>query len=279
MKQIECQDILSQFANPVLLDQGGQKVVYRTTHPIYGDVALKIGIYSSPEGLERIEREVSTLREIISEYYPKNFDFQKIPGNRFLIIEEYINSKPLSLCFPDFKESKKILILIRELVLGLKILWNKNIVHRDIKPQNILITQNGSPKIIDLGIARLLDMDSLTHPFAVRGPCTPNYAAPEQLRNQKSELNHRTDQFNLGIVMLQLLLDGKHPFDPELVGSGSSIVDNILSNKWFQVILEQANLSTVKPIAKKILANEPFLRYRTPDLFLNELNRCIETLK
>lgn len=186
-------DVLSAYTNPILIKHGGQKVVYRASDPARGEVVLKVGQYSSPSSLERIRREVSVLKDIDSDYYPKNYDFQELSNDRFLIIEEYVDALPPSDCFQDFREPKSILEFIIHLVTGLTIIWDKRVVHRDLKPDNILIRQNGPPKIIDLGIARLLDLESLTRTLAMRGPCTPIYAAPEQLANRKTEISVRTD--------------------------------------------------------------------------------------
>lgn len=247
------------------------------THPTFGEVALKIGQYSSPQGLERIKREVAVLKDIDSEYYPKNHDFEILSADRFLILEEYIPSKPLSECFADYNTPKSVLDLTKHLVTGLRIIWDRRVVHRDMKPDNILILQNGTPKIIDLGIARLLDLDSLTRTLAMRGPCTPFYAAPEQLSNRKTEINFRADQFNLGIITLQLLLQGEHPFDPNIVGTGASTVENILNGNWAKSKLNEApDLVGIQPLIFRLLGHEPFQRYRTDGLLLRDLDNALE---
>lgn len=179
------QDILSGYSNVALIKQGGQKVTYRAVHPTLGTIALKIGRYVSAEGLERIRREVMLLKEIDSVYYPKNYDFQVVSGDRFVILEEFIPSRPLSECLSEYQNPEAVLDLIKHLVLGLNIIWELNTVHRDIKPDNVLITSNLEIEIIDLGIARMLDLKSLT--LAFRGPCTPFYAAPEQIMESKDE--------------------------------------------------------------------------------------------
>lgn len=142
MPTLKFQDILSKYSNPILLNQGGQKVVYKIDHPEHGSAVLKIGQASSKRGLERIRREVDIMRDLDSTYYPKNYDFVIYPQNRFVIIEEFIDLLPLSQYFNEFGEPKKIIIFLKQLVTGLKKLWDKNIVHRDIKPENILIKPN-----------------------------------------------------------------------------------------------------------------------------------------
>ncbi len=274
---MEYQDILARYPDAQLLKKGGQKQAYRVSHPDYGMVVLKVGTYESPRSLERIKREVATLKEIESPYYPKHYEFQVDEKKRFIILEEYIESLPLSACLTEYSDPKKALLLIRDLVIGLKVIWDKNIVHRDIKPDNILITPLGEAKIIDLGIARLLDLESLT--TVGRAPLTRAYAAPEQIRpNPGIKFNHRTDQFNLGIILVQLLLKGAHPFDPNLVNTGYSYEENILSGRWHNSFFNGPTLSKISPLASKLLGHEQFQRYRTPDLLLEGLDSCLTRL-
>ncbi len=275
MDTVNCEDIISCYDNPKLLKKGGQKVVYHILHPLYGPSVIKIGGYSSSADLERIKREVALLQSISSVYYPKSYDFNILEDKRFVIIEEFIESSPLSYCYKRFETPKNILFLVRHLTIGLKLLWDNNIVHRDVKPDNILITNNNVPKIIDLGIARLLNYPSLTKTYYPRGPCTPYYASPEQLWNRKQDIDDRTDQFCLGIILTQLLLRGKHPFSPDLVG-GDSIDNNILNDNWDRSILENIEVSELKLLIKKLLGHEPFERYRRSEDLLTDINCCIK---
>jgi len=270
-------DVLMEYPDATLLKQGGQKAAYRIEHPVYGHSVLKIGTYKSPRELERIRREVATLRDIDSSYYPKNYDFQVISQDRFVIIEEYIDSRPLSKCLQEYSEPRRALAFTKELANGLNVLWQRNIVHRDVKPDNVLVVSSGEPKIIDLGIARLLDMESLT---TLRGaPLTMAYAAPEQIHHHQGVIiDHRTDQFNIGIILVQLLLKGEHPFDPRVVGTGYSVPENIVSNNWHHSFLSGPSLSRIRPLATKLLGTQQFQRYRTPETLLNDINQCIERL-
>ena len=219
----EHQKILGDYLDVVLLKQGGQKAAYRGRHPAYGQVVVKIGTYASLNGLKRIQREVEVLRGLSSVYYPRNIAFTTNPPNYFVIVEEYVPSTPLSYCLDQFLKPKDSLGFLKHLVTGLSVIWDKRVVHRDVKPDNILVLADATPKIIDLGIARLLDDESLTRTINAREPCTPNYAAPEQLKNRKAQIDQRADQFGLGIVFVQLALGGDHPFDPSVVGGGDSI--------------------------------------------------------
>ncbi len=282
MPEGEFDDIICQYCNPQLIKQGGQRVVYKINHPRYGEAVLKIGKYSTPtsdEGweFERINREIEILRNIDSQYYPKNYDFQKTTKNRYFILEEFVESLPLTDCMEKFHTPLTALELTKNLVIGLQIIWNKKIVHRDLKPDNILITKTGVPKIIDLGIARILDHDSITNSL-YGGPLSKFYAAPEQHRYNKKLIGWRTDQYNLGILLIQLLSNGQHPFDPILVG-GISIPDNIVNNNWNKRVFEDANLSSIYPLASKMIAHHQFQRYGKCEDLLTDIKSCIEVVK
>jgi serine/threonine-protein kinase len=268
-------DLLASYRNPRLLKRGGQKAAYRVTTSNGGDAVVKIGAYASPTSLERARREVDTLRSITSPYYPRQHDFQTAAGDRFIVTEEYIDSAPLADCMGRFTTPASAFGLIAHLVSGLRLLWDRRIVHRDVKPDNILVRPTGVPVIIDLGIARLLDADSLTVSHAMRGPCTPVYAAPEQLRNRKTAIDARTDQFALGIILVQLLLRGQHPFHPATAGGGDSIVQNILDGRWHRPVVTPPLPQRAIAFASTLLGREPHERYRTTDLLVAELNHVL----
>jgi len=117
-------------------------------------------------------------------------------------------------------------------------------------------------------------LDSLTHSAAMRGPCTPIYAAPEQLINSKLQIDFRTDQFLLGIILAQLLCAGIHPFDPKIVG-GDSIVDNIMNDNWVRDQLQKCAPPSLYRICLKMLGNQPYQRFRLSDLLLLEFKNCM----
>jgi ethanolamine utilization cobalamin adenosyltransferase len=76
--------------------------------------------------------------------------------------------------------------------------------------------------------------------------------------------------------MLQLLLDGEHPFDPVVVGSGASIVENILRDNWARQRLNNPDLVDLKHVLMKLLGHEPYQRYRKDDLLISDLNKALE---
>ena len=267
--------ILKSYTDVSLVKEGGQKAVYTARDAQGGRIIVKIGQYPSLNSLERIRREVEVLQGLDSPYYPKNIDFRTEPPNFFIIAEEYVDSRPLVSCLTEFTDALAALSFLKQLVLGLTVIWRKRIVHRDLKPDNILVLPDRSPKIIDLGIARLLDEESLTRTLNARGPCTPAYASPEQLKNRKAQIDQRTDQFALGIVFAQLLLGGAHPFDPNVVGTGDAIVANILAGNWARPRLQKRIASSaIHGMVERLLGAEPFNRYRTAENLLDAIESC-----
>lgn len=254
-----------------MIGRGGQKVVFAVDHDTYGSSVLKIGHYRSEKTLERIRREFEVLESLDSPNFPKCYEMVVVDNHRFFVLEQRLPGIPLTEKLGEFQELPRALNFILDLVSALNLLWQKRVVHRDVKPANILVGENNHVFVIDLGIARLLDDVSLTNTLALRGPCTPIYAAPEQLLNRKHSINHRCDQFAVGIILAQLLLGGRHPFDPQVVGDGESIVENIMEEKWASTELETLVDSQYLDVLQTMLAVEPHGRYRTPHLLKSAL--------
>ncbi|PWK72522.1 serine/threonine-protein kinase [Mucilaginibacter oryzae] len=148
---------------------------------------------------ERFEREV----KICQQYnhitgIPSILKVEKYL-NDTIILEEYIEGNDLSDILDQYKgDHKKVIDLIFKIGTILKPVWYDKYVHRDLKPQNIRIRANGDPVVLDFGIARALDEESIT---ATGGqPLSWYYASPEQYAGQKNLISYKTDFFCLGIV-------------------------------------------------------------------------------
>jgi eukaryotic-like serine/threonine-protein kinase len=272
---VRSDDVLKRFPDAVHLKSGGQKSVFRARHPEHGGVVLKVGAVSSPQNLARITREVNLLADIVSEYYPRHFSFEELPGGRFLIIEEYINGIPLTDALTSFTDLPSCLRTLEHLIKGLRQIWSRGAIHRDLKPDNIIIAPSGTPRIIDLGIARLINGTSLTETIALMGPCTPIFAAPEQLTNRKTDIDFRADQFALGILLYLMITKGAHPFDPKLVGSGQSIVENILCGRYAEGCLKDLESERTSEFVARLLGAEPYLRFRTAENLEFAVSQCL----
>jgi len=139
-----------------------------------------------------------------------------------------------------------------------------NLVHRDIKPGNIIFRSDGStPVLSDFGVVRDLSDSSITPTWAARGPGTPFFSAPEQLKNQKNLIDWRTDQFALGIS-LAVAVFAEHPYrdldmtDEDLLQRVSS---RLRPAAWFVERTVASGLSALP----KMVAPWPIDRYRKPE--------------
>lgn len=270
------EDYLKNYTLIKSFKETGQKKVYLVQPNGGGDpVIIKIGKSPSTDLFKRAKREVEVQNSLDSDYYPKNFDFILFDESQFVIVEEYIESEALTYCFNRFTEPIDILILLKHIVCGLDLIWKSKITHRDLKPDNILIRPNNTPVIIDLGIVLAVDKTMLTAIFSPFSPCTPSYAAPEQLKNRRAEIDHRADQFILGINIMQLIGKGYHPFDPAHICCGNTIPENIVNWNWIKDPLDTVKFSPMKKLVYKMLAPEPYERFRNTNILKNEIDNCI----
>ena len=212
---LDFQAIVGNFPdvkNITLIDRGGQKIVYRATHGIYGNIVLKVIL--NPD--ERIQREISTVTQYNFTHVPKLYEALTLPHPTeqiMCIVEQYIQGETLRKRLIREKNvtTKVAVDLLRDLLNIVVQLEQYHLVHRDIKPENIIIDHNDTAWLLDFGIVRDLSMDSLTATDAHFGPLTSGYAAPEQIRNRKREIDSRADIFSLGVVAYEAL-SGIHPF-------------------------------------------------------------------
>ncbi len=264
------ENVLSRFSPVELIDEGGQKHVYRITHPDHGVCVLKTIQSADSQMLQRIVREVELLRILDSQFFPTQHDFQLLNEDSCYIIEEFIAGCTLDQAYSQFPTEKAAVDLIAVIVHAVSLLWNHpthRTVHRDLKPKNIMISAHG-PRILDLGIARMLDRSSLTLDIAPRGPCTPNYASIEQLQNRKTEIDFRSDQFAIGILLAQLILGGNHPFSPEATGCGGSIPENIITGAWARQQVQESVSDATFALVERMLRKEPYQRFRCVPEFI-----------
>lgn len=208
--------IASQF--PALsgltpLAQGGQKVVFSATHPAEGDVVLKLLLRASGE--ERLEREVLAGELIDCPRVPRIFETSSLQtplGPCIWLREQRVAGTTLrtTLRRGPF-DMTAVLALGAQLLEALEAAEAKRIVHRDIKPENVMVDGNGDFWLLDFGLSRHLDLESLTATQHLYGVGTWGYSAPEQMKNRKREIDSRADLFALGVLMYECAT-GRNPF-------------------------------------------------------------------
>jgi len=206
----EIAEKLPQYHSFQPVAEGGQGCVFRAQDPNDQSVAVKV---FSPRCAEvRVEREIRKLRMISSNYVVKLLDFGRITVRSSKVIysvtpfEEGYDLRRYLQTHGPLSESQCINLLY-DVGRAIDDLWAVRVVHRDLKPENILTQENGHYLVVDLGLAKHLDEDTITLPGLVVG--TPGYIAPEQFRRKSVTI--RADLFSLGVVAYEALT-GVHPF-------------------------------------------------------------------
>lgn len=209
-----------------LFDVGGQKVVYKGAHNSFGKIMLKF--FKTKKDDPRIEREIDIAKLLVHPNLPKlykadtiNFEDSDPSTKVVYLLEEYINGTTLRDHIDcneiDLKECKMFLETMFSL---LKVFQTNYVVHRDIKPENIMV-KDGIFYLLDFGIARVLNNDSITNTSAIMGPHTLGYAPWEQINNEKELISEKTDLFSIAVICQEMIMK-EHPF---LISGTQSIVD------------------------------------------------------
>jgi serine/threonine-protein kinase len=196
------------------LGQGGMGVVYRAFDTLLQRVvAIKVISTSTEAGSEQRERffrEARAAGQLSHRNIITIHDLGEHEGQPYLAME-YLEGEDLQrrLVRPDRMSLARKVELTIEVCEGLEYAHARGIVHRDIKPANIFITESGTAKILDFGLARLVTSE-LTNSNMMMG--TMNYMAPEQVRGERAD--HRADIFSVGVVLYELL-SGRKAFEGE----------------------------------------------------------------
>jgi serine/threonine protein kinase len=254
----------------------------------WGNVVAKVAHGTDATSLSRLQRETVLLGELNSPYFPRLFFAETFVENPlteepllerlYVTIEEHVHSAPLSACMDKYSSEASVVDLLRQLATGLSSLWehSRRLVHRDLKPDNILIRPDGTVVVIDLGIARETGSAGLTHTAHAFGPMSPAYAAPEQVNNDKYAISFKTDFFALGIIAYQCLA-GRNPFMKSANCSAHEAMEMVVTHTPPTLSSLGRASEGLSKIVEKMMAKEPYQRHRTTAQLIDELTALGET--
>ncbi|MCP4164390.1 MAG: serine/threonine protein kinase [Chloroflexi bacterium] len=247
-----------------LLGRGGMAEVYESVHPELGRrVAIKVMLPHLAEtaGFEaRFCREAQVVASLRHPHIVQLYDFDIVDGRAFMVME-YLDGGTLSGRLQDarLKEDPlslgEIARLLDPLGAALEYAHKQGIVHRDIKPGNILFTADDQPVLSDFGIARLLaDTAQLTASGGIIG--SPSYLSPEQAMGQP--VSARSDIYSLGVVVYEMAT-GRVPFAGE---TPSTVLFKHVQEAPQSPASVYANVpETVADVILIALAKDPALRF------------------
>ena len=198
------------------LGSGGMGLVYlaeRADEQFRQEVAIKlIRGYAGPGAAQQLRHERQILAEFSHPNIARLLDGGETEQGQPYLVMEYVPGEVIT------EASKRLQLtvarrveLLRDLARAAHYAHQRLIVHRDIKPANVLLRDDGRPVLLDFGIAKLVDADSLRS-SATQPWFTPAYASPEQRRGQP--LSTATDVYALGLLLFELLTDASPDPDP-----------------------------------------------------------------
>ncbi len=201
--------------------EGGMGSVYRAVRAdeaFQREVAIKL--VKRGLDLDRVTRHFRVERQILASLQHPNIatllDGGAMPDGTPYFVMEFIRGAPIDVyCDEQGLDVRERLKLFRTVLAAVEFAHQHGIVHRDIKPNNIIVTAAGVPKLLDFGIAKILNPDGIEGSResvqTIGGVMTPDYASPEQL--QGGPVSEASDVYSLGVVLWELLC-GARPHPP-----------------------------------------------------------------
>ncbi len=207
---------INQYRIDAHIDRGGMADVYLAfDEKLHRRVALKIMLPAyahDKQFVERFWREARTAARLDHPNIVQVYEISQTEGQRPYIAMQYIDGGSIKdkLTALDGRAmpAEEALAIVQKVALALNVAHNANIIHRDIKPSNILLRPDGTPVLVDLGIAAVQSGPKLTQTGTLIG--TPHYMSPEQVSGTR--LDGRSDLYSLGVVLYEMLC-GTRPFE------------------------------------------------------------------
>ncbi len=256
------------------LGHGGMGVVYlaaRADHAYDKQVAIKLvrGAFVDAYLAERFRDERQILASLNHPCIAHLLDGGTTPDGMPYLVMEHVEGEPIdAYCEQRGLSTRQRLALFRQVCDAVHYAHRNLVIHRDLKPSNILVTPEGTPKLLDFGIAKLVRRDM--HAEATVRSFTPDYASPEQVRGEP--ITTASDVYTLG-VLLYFLLTQRKPY---------RVTDDPLEQARVICEDEPAEPRTVArdldTIVLKALRKEPERRYSSVEQFSTDIGRYLNGL-
>lgn len=257
------------------IGRGGMGAVYRAVradNEFRKEVAIKLirrGMESSL-AVQRFRSERQILARLEHPYIARLIDGGTTPEGAPYFIMEYVEGTPLrEFCQERKLPARERLEIYLKVCSAVHYAHRRMIIHRDLKPTNVLVKKDGTPKLLDFGIAKLLGPETdpagditLTGVVA----CTPAYASPEQLRGHPATV--RSDLYSLGIMLFELMTGERPP-----ASGGSRLPLPAGTPPDCAELLERGLLDVVG----RAIRYEPGERYESVESFAAEIEECLST--
>jgi tetratricopeptide (TPR) repeat protein/tRNA A-37 threonylcarbamoyl transferase component Bud32 len=267
------------------IGRGGMGTVYlgvRDDDHFKMQVAVKLirrGL-DTQDVLDRFRHERQILASLQHPFIARLLDGGTSPDDRPFLVMEFVHGEPLDqYCRVHDLSLRDRCRLFLKVCEAVAFAHRNLVVHRDLKPGNILVTQDGSPKLLDFGVAKLLDPETdsgRTQTAVALRRITLEYASPEQIRAQ--QMTTAADVYSLGVVLYELL-SGKRPhqfsnYSPREIERVICEADPPRLSEAAPKLRKQLS-GDLEAIVAKAMRKEPQLRYASVEQFAADLERYI----
>lgn|GEM_PF-4549815 len=251
-----------------LVGSGGMANVYRAIQvSLEREVAIKRlhpYLIQNQTFLARFQKEAKSAASLRHENLVSVIDYGQ-DAEGFFIVMEYVHGRTLREVLENGKVPLEVALMVaHKVAAGLAFCHESGVIHRDVKPANILLSEEGEVKLTDFGIAKAQDA-SITVTGTTLG--SPAYMAPEQLRSM--EVDRRADVFSLGVVLYEMLA-GKKPFDGD---NYSAVITSILTTEAKPL----CDVSAEIPMRLSLLVAQ--MLEKDPDRRTSEMEEVTERLE
>lgn len=249
-----------------LIGEGGMSRVYLASResddePLVVKI-LRSEVMKDRKALERFVEEYNLITRITSRHVAR-IHGHGVSGDHAYLVMEFFDGGDLSQRLGGKSmQPEEALRIFRELMFALGDIHEQGILHRDLKPQNLMFRADGSLAIVDFGIAKHIDAIDRTGAGEILG--TPRYMSPEQVRSMALDL--RTDIYSAGVLFYQMIV-GEHLFD------GETAVEVALHHMNTQPPLLPEHLERFQPMMDKLLEKDRDARFRNADEVIGFLSR------
>lgn len=296
--------ILGDYQLTSVIGSGGTGTVYlgeRADEAYSSQVAVKVltNTSLSREARQRFVAERQILANLNHPYVARLIDGGETRTKESFLVMEYVNGQPIDrYCDRQQLTINQRLQLFIKVCEAVQFAHRNLIIHRDLKPGNILVTDDGTPKLLDFGIAKLLKRsdtelanDANPNTRIVNRMLTPEYASPEQIRGQ--QVTTASDVYSLGVILYELLT-GVRPYevnamtqldlersiclvDPvspsEIVEKNKDSSSNATSRRTTAAKLTTLLQGDLDAIVMKALRKEPEHRYNSVEQLIDDIRR------
>jgi serine/threonine-protein kinase len=280
-------DLVGAYRLERLLGRGGMGEVWlaaRDDGTVKRKVALKLPHVSwSPTFAERFARERDILATLEHPHIARLYDAGVDRNGRPFMALEYVEGKPIdAYCRDGALTIDARLRLLLQVADAVAFAHSRLVLHRDLKPGNVLVTDEGNAQLLDFGIAKMMEGDAARETALTRlsgRALTPNYASPEQIRGEP--IGTASDVYSLGVVAFELLTEAR-PYNVKH-GSATQVAEAITAEDAplaSTVATDDASRRRLRgdldAILNKALKKRPAERYATVDGFAADLRRSLE---